>query len=61
MNEFDIDKNYVSHIDEFLAKFDQEHPLTASQKKEINTYRRINALRDGEQAPAESQPIWEEF
>ncbi|MCX7118526.1 MAG: hypothetical protein NTZ86_01440 [Legionellales bacterium] len=47
MNEFDIDKAYVSTYDEFLKKFDREHDLTESQLKEIKTYQRINALRDG--------------
>lgn len=61
MNEFDIDKKYVSPYDEFLQKFDQEHALTASQLKEIRTYQRINALRDGTKPNDQSPPLWEAF
>ncbi|MBP6918473.1 MAG: hypothetical protein KBB94_06125 [Legionellaceae bacterium] len=61
MNEFDIDKAYVSTYDEFLKKFDREHALTESQLKEIKTYQRINALRDGTDPTAESEKIWEDF
>lgn len=61
MNEFDIDKTYVSPYDEFLQQFDREHALTESQIKEIKIYQRINALRDGKASPAESSPIWDEF
>lgn len=63
MNEFDIDKAYISPYDKMLKKFDQEHPLSESQLQEINKYKRINALRD---APANTNAentavFWEEF
>lgn len=61
MNEFDIDKAYVSPYDEFLKKFDREHSLTESQLKEIKTYQRINALRDGTESAPEAPVIWEKF
>jgi hypothetical protein len=60
-NEFDIDKAYVSPYDEFLKKFDREHALTESQLKEIKTYQRINALRDGTGPDVGPEKIWEEF
>lgn len=61
MNEFDIDKAYVSLYDKFLAKFDREHDLSTSQLKEIHTYRRIFALRDGNEVTLDSGKLWEEF
>lgn len=39
-------KSYVSPIDRFQAKFDKEHPKSASQKAEIEKYRRVILLRD---------------
>lgn len=61
MNEFDIDKAYISTYDEYLQKFDREHALTESQLKEIKTYQRINALRDGTEPVAPSTTTWDEF
>ncbi len=61
MNEFDIDKAYVSLYDKFLAEFDRDHDLSASQLKEIQTYRRIFALRDGTEVTPDSGQLWEEF
>lgn len=61
MNEFDIDKAYVSTFDEYLQKFDREHALTESQLKEIKTYQRINALRDGTEPVTLPTKTWEEF
>lgn len=40
------DKSYVSPIDRFQADFDKKHPKSASQKAEIEKYRRIILLRD---------------
>jgi hypothetical protein len=38
---------FVSEIDQFLQKFDQEHPeLSAAQRKEKLKYERIYRLRD---------------
>ncbi len=61
MNEFDIDKAYVSPYDKFLAKFDREHALSESQLKEIKTYQRINALRDGVVQPSDTEKLWDKF
>jgi hypothetical protein len=61
MNEFDIDKAYVSTFDEYLQKFDREHALTESQLKEIKTYQRINALRDGTEPVTPPTKTWEAF
>jgi hypothetical protein len=49
--------NYRSPLDEFLADYDQVHPMiSASQRKEIEKYARIDALRDH---PQEKQPSHE--
>ena len=56
----DIDKAYVSPYDEFLFTFDATHPKTASQKKEIKKYKRIEKLRD-EALPESQTDMWEEF
>ncbi len=61
MNEFDIDKTYVSIYDEFLKKFDRDHALTESQLKEIKTYKHINALRDGTESVPKTGKLWEKF
>ena len=63
MNEFDIDKAYVSEYDKLLKNFDREHALSESQLQEINKYKRINALRDASATTAgkESGVFWEEF
>lgn len=48
--------NYVSPIDKFLNRFDEEHPqLSKSQKKEIAKYKRIYALRDDANHPDEKK------
>jgi len=60
-NEFDIDKAYVSPYDKFLAAFDRNHEPSPSQLKEINTYKRINALRDGKELPQAESELWENF
>ena len=61
MNVFDINKSFVSSYDEFLAEFDRAHPLSASQIKEIATFQRIFALRDGVDAQNNQDDIWKAF
>lgn len=52
---------YTSKLDEFLAKFNRSHPNpSASQRKEIEKYRRIHALRDGTNLPPKKD-FWENF
>jgi len=53
-------ESYVSEIDQFMQKFDQEHPaLSQSQKKEIEKYDRIYFLRDAENRGDEKKDIFE--
>lgn len=61
MNEFDIDKAYVSPYDDFLNKFDETHVLSASQLQEIKTYKRIFALRDSADKHTDQSLAWKEF
>lgn len=61
MSKHDIDKAYISPIDHFLYKFDQEHVETASQKKEIKKHKRIALLRDNPEAAKREDEIWTEF
>ncbi len=61
MNSDDIDKAYISPYDEFLAKFDSTHGLSESQLKEIKTYQRIFALRDGSSEAANPSEVWDKF
>ncbi len=61
MNKRDIDKAYVSPYDQFLYKFDFEHELSQSQKKEIKKHQRIARLRDNPDAKDSSDEIWSEF
>lgn len=39
-------KNYVSPIDKQIEAFDRSEPLSASQRAEIEKYKRIYALRE---------------
>jgi len=41
-------KSYVSAIDLFQVAFDKKYPKSASQRAEIEKYRRIKRLRSGE-------------
>lgn len=61
MNDYDIDKAYVSPYDEFLAEFDRTHPLSQSQLQEIKKFQRIFALRDGTEDAEGPDEIWGEF
>lgn len=48
LNKQEIDKFYVSEHDQFLHKFDKEHPAkSASQIREIEKHQAIFAQRDG--------------
>ncbi|MDP3562512.1 MAG: CBU_0585 family protein [Legionellaceae bacterium] len=60
MNKQDIDKKYISPIDEFLRDFDETHQKTPSQLKEIKKYQRIFALRDNKDEK-KSDELWTEF
>jgi len=57
----DIDKSYVSPIDEFLFAFDRDHEKSTSQLKEIRKHWRIAELRDHPVPLDEQNPIWTEF
>lgn len=53
--------DYESPVDEFFAKFDQEHPRKSqSQQQEIKKFKRIFYLRDHPVAKEESN-IWKGF
>jgi hypothetical protein len=56
----DIEKSYVSPIDEFLFTFDKKHPKTASQKREIEKHQRIAKQRDQAMSDA-TDVLWEKF
>lgn len=62
MSQNKILRNYVSPIDLFLNKFDQEHPeLSASQRLEIAKFQRIYRLRDDANRPDEKNKLPEDF
>lgn len=49
-------RNYVSPIDKFIHRFDEEHPqLSKSQLQEIEKYKRIYKLRDNPNATDETK------
>lgn len=56
----DLDKSYVSPVDEFLFTFDKNHPKTASQKREIEKHRRIAKKRD-QAVDGPLDTLWEKF
>ncbi len=55
----ELDKTYVSPVDEFLFQFDKKHPKTASQQREIEKHRRIAKKRD-QAVSDEFSTLWEE-
>lgn len=56
MSKAPILKNYVSSLDKFLQKWDEEHPrLSQSQLKEKEKYARIYYLRDQANRPEEKK------
>lgn len=52
-----IYKNYISPIDIRLTEFDRSEPLSASQRAEIEKYKRIYALRDKPTFEEPEEPI----
>lgn len=58
-------RNYISPIDQFLARFDKEHPLSFSQEAKRKEIERIIELRDHNTTSNKSKKlekdIWENF
>lgn len=53
---------YTSELDTFLNAFDKNNPkLSLSQRKEIEKYRRIDALRDNPTQPEQKNTFWDNF
>lgn len=61
MSAQDIDKKYVSPIDQFLRDFDAQHEKSQSQQKEIDKHAQIARLRDDPEAKEPNAEIWEDF
>lgn len=57
----DIDKAYISPYDKFLYQFDETHPKSASQIKEIEKHKAIALMRDDKDYQVVTAEIWEEF
>jgi len=51
--------HYVSDIDRSLAKFDQSHELSTSQRAEIDKYKEIYHKRDHSVHPKQKKDIWD--
>lgn len=53
---------YTSSLDEFLAEFDKSHhKMSGSQRKEVEKYNRISALRDNPSQIETKETIWDKF
>lgn len=53
---------YTSELDQFLQTFDQSHPgLSLSQRKEVQKFARLNALRDNVQSVSHQPSFWNNF
>lgn len=53
---------YTSKLDAFLAHFRRTHPnLTASQRTEVDKYKKIFAERDGIVTKKPKNTLWEKF
>lgn len=63
MSKNPILTRYVSEVDQFLQKFDSNHPsLSLSQQKEKDKYQRIYRLRDHTDQSSEiDQTLWDQF
>ena len=53
--------NYVSDIDNYLNEFRATHKLSASQRAEIEKYKKVMDLRDHPQAEKSADEIWQDF
>lgn len=65
MFRFDLERNYVSPIQRFLADFDAKHPQKSnSQEKEIRKHQQIALRRDKVITSAQSEEekrLWDQF
>ena len=62
MKKQPIERHYVSPLDQFLKKWDKEHPhKSASQLAEIKKYARVFKLRDDPNASDGKKDLWEDF
>lgn len=53
---------YTSPLDQFLEKFDQEHPrLSRSQRFEVDKYKLIFEMRDDSNYPLPKKSFWANF
>ncbi len=53
---------YISELDQFLIEYDKSHPkLSTSQRKEIEKYARVYALRDHPSEPPAKEIFWDNF
>lgn len=52
--------NYVSELDQFLAKIRKDIPETSSQIQEREKFAELDKLRDHKQ-PKDKSQIWEDF
>lgn len=53
---------FVSALDQFLKAFDRKKTtLSASQRKEVEKYKRIYQLRDDPNAPTPKDIFWDKF
>ena len=57
----DINKHYVSTLDEHFAKFDAEHQKSSAQLDEINKYQVIHDKRDNPHTDTDSDgdDLWD--
>lgn len=53
---------YTSELDDFLAELAKSYPkLSPSQRKEIEKYKRIYALRDQPSPVEQTDTLWDKF
>jgi len=53
---------YTSELDNFLVEFDKtKHKLSASQRKEVDKYNRVFAMRDNPQQSKDQETFWDQF
>lgn len=56
-----LDKNYVSPDEQFLYSIDKKIPLSKSQIREIEKFKRIAECRDNPNPKQKSDELWENF
>ena len=60
-NSKQLQRKYISEVDEFLNKLRTEAPKSASEQREINKAVKISQLRDDPNVLQDKDLLWKDF